>query len=135
MPTPNIQLILQAQLTGTNNLLSPAPQIIQIDMANPTLGATVANYDPYFQAAIAGSSVPFPGGITTVWVAYVRNLSSTANVNVGITTPASGTVSTSVLLPGGVFLIFNPAESAGGVNSLLLTGVGGVVPCEVLVAA
>lgn len=132
MPTPNMQLVFQAVLSLTNNLVSPAPQISGFDFANPTLGATTVFFDPYFQALSSGSPVPFP--TNNVFAIFVQNLSTTANLNVTIT-PFGGSPSVSTYGPAGVFICFDPAEVGTGFGVLTLQGVGGTVPAMVLVGA
>jgi hypothetical protein len=131
MPTPNVNLILQAVLAATNNLLSPAPQIATFNLGNPTLGATQFFYEPYFQALVGGSAVSLPA--TKIFAIIVQNLSPTAVLSV-THTPFGAAASTSTLGPNGVCIFFDPLETGGGFSALTLTGVGGTVPAAVLVA-
>lgn len=135
MPTPNIQIILQAIAAVTNNLLSNAPQIITFDFNSPTLpsGAglgTGVYYEPYFQAASIGSAVSLPAA--SVFAILVQNLSLTANLTITYT-PTGGAAASVTLGPSGMFILFDPSETGTGFSALTLTGVGGTVSAAVLV--
>jgi hypothetical protein len=138
MSSPNINLILQATLAVLNVQVSPSVQMAVMDFSNPTLpsGAAVAtgglqfSYDAFFQALNTGSSFPLPA--SKVFAILVQNLSPTAVLQVAHT-PFGGSASTSSYGPGGVFVVFDPTETGVGFSALTLTGVGGTVPCQVLV--
>ena len=127
---PNLSITLQAQLNVTDTTLTPSPQIITRSLNNPTLAATVSFYDPFFQASTA-TVVPLPAAV--VYIAYVKNLDAAATLTV-IHTPTGGASQSEVLVPGGVFLIFNPSEGAGGITALSLTSSAGPTSAEVMVA-
>lgn len=130
---PNLSVLLTGTVSVADTTLSPSPTIITRSLNNPTLVATASFYDPFFQAAAAGSAVSLPS--SPVFSVYVKNLSGATNITVGFTPVGAGGASSLLLLPGGVFIYFLPAETAGGIAALTLTGAGSTVPAEVLVAA
>lgn len=133
---PNLSVLLNATLSATDTTLSPSATIITRNLNNPQLinGLTVF-YDPFFQATAGGSAVslPSPPAPATVWVVFVKNLDAAANLTVTFT-PTGGAAETLVLVPGGVFLYFNPTEGSGGITSLTLTASAGTINTEVFVA-
>jgi hypothetical protein len=133
MSTPNINCILQGILAVTNNLAPNAPQVASIDLQNPTLNGTVFFYEQYLQATTTGVGQGMPGPAGKAFVVLVQNLSTTSELQVTVT-PTGGTPTTFTYGPGGVFIHFDPTEDGTGISALTLTGVGGTVPCSVLVA-
>lgn len=129
---PNLSAILSASLTVTDTTLSPSPQIITRSLNNPTLAGTVCFYDPFFQASNAGSAVTLPAA--TCWVAFVKNLDAAANLTVAWTAIGAAGSSSMLLVPGGVFLYFQPTEGAGGFTAMTLTASAGTINTEVLIA-
>jgi hypothetical protein len=128
----NLSIILQAQWVTTDTTLSPSPQIITRQLNNPSLAATTEYYDPFFQTINGTKAIPLPAA--TVWLLYVRNLSNTTNITLNYT-PAGG-ASTSVILVagatagnGGIFLYFQPAETAGGITAATITATAIVSAC------
>jgi hypothetical protein len=128
---PNLSVLLSATLSVTDTTLSPSSTIVTRNLNNPTLVATVSFYDPFFQAAAGGSAVTLPAA--TVWVVYVKNLDAAQNLTVTFT-PAGGAAETLLLVPGGIFLYFQPSEATGGITALTLTAGAGTINTEVLVA-
>ena len=129
MPTPNVNIILQAIVAVTNNLLSNAPQIVNFDFGNPTLGGTAAYYEPYFQATTSPVAVPLPSAKN--FGVFIVNQGPG---NVTVSYLPFGGVSTSLMLgPGGVFVAFDPSEAGQGISGLSLTGIGSTQSCSVLV--
>lgn len=128
---PNLSVLLNATLSATDTTLSPSATIVIRNLNNPALNATVVFYDPFFQAGAAPTTVNLPAA--TVWVVYVKNLDAAANLTVTFT-PTGGGAETVVLVPGGVFLYFQPTEGAGGITALTLTASAGTINTEVLVA-
>jgi len=133
----NLSIILQAQWVTTDVTLSPSPQIIQRQLNNPTLAATVEYFDPFFQTINGTKTVPLPAA--TVWSVYVRNLSNTGPITVNFT--PSGGVSESLVLVqgatagnGGIFIYHQPAETIGGITALSLTAAA-ILPACVKVAS
>jgi hypothetical protein len=126
----NLSIILSATLTVTDTTISPSPTIVQRSLNNPTLLATVSFYDPFFQCTGA-TTVNLPAA--TVWIVYVKNLDAAANLTVTFT-PAGGASETVLLVPGGIFLYFQPSEGAGGITALSLTPSAGTISADVYVA-
>lgn len=125
MPNP-LSALLNAILTVTDTSLNPSPTIVTRNLNNPTLLAATVFYDPFF----AGGAVSLPAA--TVFLVYVKNLSATVNTTVAFTPVGAGVASSLLLLPGGLFLYFLPAETGGGISALSLTA---ATSTEVLVAA
>lgn len=121
-----LSALLNAILTVTDTSLNPSPTIVTRNLNNPTLLAGTVFYDPFF----AGGAVSLPAA--TVFLVYVKNLSATVNTTVGFTPVGAGVASSLLLLPGGLFLYFLPAETGGGISALSLTA---ATTTEVLVAA
>jgi hypothetical protein len=119
-------------LNATDTTLSQSATIVTRNLNNPTLVATVAFYDPFFQAAVGGSAVTLPAA--TCWIAYVKNLDAVANLTVQWNAVGSAGNSTMLLVPGGVFVYFQPTEGAGGFTTMTLTASAGTINTEVLVA-
>jgi len=102
-----------------------------------TLQATASFYDAYLQAAAgAGTVLALPAA--TVWVVYVKNLHATQNLTVQLTVAGGVQISAAnspILVPGGVFMYWNPAEAAGGITGVTLVGSGASTSAEVLLAS
>ena len=127
-----LSILLNAVLSITDTSVTPNPTIVTRNLNNPTLpSAVVFAYDTQFQVGTSATTFNLPA--TTVWIVYVKNLSASSNITVTFT-PTGGSSETLVLVPGGVFLYFQPAESAGGITALSLTSSSGTVGAEVLVA-
>lgn len=127
----NLSILLNAVLTATDTITSPNPTVVTRNFNNPTLAATTYFHDLFFQAAAAGSAVTLPAA--TVWIVYVKNNDAAANLTVAFT-PAGGASETVLLVPGGIFLYFQPSEGAGGITALTLTASAGTINTEVFVA-
>ena len=143
MSTPNINCILQALAVVTDQNATNFPQIASFDFQNPTLpssGAPAGSgsgvfWEPYFQATVGGTSVPFPagpGGITKAYGLFVQNKSATATITVTYT-PFGGGPTSIVIGPGGLVIIFDPSEAGTGISSAVIAGTGGTVAASVLV--
>lgn len=129
---PNLSIVLSANLTASDTTLSPSPTIVSRSFNNPTLSATVSFYDPFFQAAAGGSVVTLPAA--TCWIAFVKNLDAAANLTVAWTAVGAAGSSTMLLVPGGIFVYFQPSEGAGGFTAMTLTASAGTINTEVFVA-
>lgn len=135
MSTMNV--LLSGLFSVTDTTLTPSPEIINRQLNDPTLAATTSFYDPFFQTINGTKTINLPAA--TVWVAYVRNLSSSGNMTLNFT-PAGGSTQTVVLVAGatagagGIFLYFQPAETAGGITAMSITAAA-VLPACILVAA
>jgi hypothetical protein len=131
--TPNLQLIFQGILAIINNQLTNAPQIAELNLGNPSMGATVINFEPFLSITTSPLTVPLP--VSPVKCVIVQNLSATAAIlQVGIT-PTGGSVNTCTIGPGGFIALFDPTETGGGWTSVVLTAASGTVPALVLVGA
>ena len=128
----NLSTLLSASFIISDTTLSPSPQIVTRSLNNPTLAATVVFYDPFFQASNAGSAVTLPSA--TCWIAYVKNLDAAATLTVAWTAVGAAGSSTMVLVAGGVFIYFQPVETAGGFTAMTLTASAGTISAEVLIA-
>jgi hypothetical protein len=127
----NMNVILAAVLQVVDTKVSPSATIIQRSLNNPTLDAVVTFYDPFFQVTNVATTVPLPAA--TIWVCYVKNLDVAANITVTFT-PTGGGAETCVLVPGGLFIYFQPTEGAGGITALTLTSSAATIPACVLLA-
>jgi hypothetical protein len=130
---PNLSIVLAANITESDTTLSPSPTIVSRSLNNPTLAATTSFYDPFAQVINPTTLVitlPVSG---TVWVVYVKHLGIAGNLTVTFT-PTGGAPETLVLVPGGVFVYFQPSEGAGGITALSLSSSAATIPAEVLVA-
>lgn len=132
MANPNINVIFQAIVAVTNNLLSNAPQIASFDFGNPTLAGTEFSFLPGFQAANGtGTNVPLPASV--IYGIFVQNI-GTSPLQV-IVTP-NGALATTPMVIGtnGAFILFDPAEVSGsGFTALKLISVSsGAGPATVL---
>lgn len=129
----NLSTLLSASVIVSDTTLSPSPQIITRSLNNPTNAATtVVFYDPFFQAPAAGLAVTLPASPS--FIAYVKNLDAAANLTVAWTAVGAAGSSTMVLVPGGIFIYFQPSEAAGGFTAMTLTASAGTINTEVLIA-
>ena len=133
----NLSVVLSGVLQVTDIVLSPSQQIVTRSLNNPTLNVTVYSYTPFFQAATTVTTVTLPAA--TVYVVYVKNLSSANNLTVNFT-PTGGSSQNVLLLSGasesgGIFLYFQTAETGGGITALSLAAANATSPAEVFVAA
>ena len=126
----NLSVVLAATVTVSDTTLSPSPTIVSRSLNNPTLAATVDFANNFFQCTGA-TVVTLPAA--TVWVVYVKNLDGAANLTVTYT-PLGGVASNMLLVPGGVFLYFQPSETAGGITALTLTPSAGTTSADVYIA-
>lgn len=129
---PNLSCLLNATITATDTTLSPSPTIIIRNLNNPTLAAITTYYEPFFQASNLGSVVNLPAA--TCFIAYVKNLDGAALLTVAWTAVGAAGSSTMILVPGGVFIYFQPSEANGGFTALTLTASAGTISAEVFVA-
>jgi hypothetical protein len=116
---------------------------VNVPEAALVLPASVALYDAYFAvAAGAGTAITLPAA--TIWFAWVRNLSGTANITVQhqATGGALQTAANSLILtpqnantPGGIWMYANPTEGAGGLIGLTLISSIAGQPVEILLGA
>ena len=130
---PNLNSILGITLFGVN--VAQNQTTVNISLQGITLPTTECFYNQFFQVLTGSSTVTLPSG--KAYVVYVRNLGGN---NITVTyTPTGGSAASCVLTPvtggfGGVFMLYETAESAGGITALSLTAVGSTTPAEVYVA-
>jgi len=129
----NLSTVLSASIVVSDATLSPPPQIVVRSLNSPTLAGTTVFYDPFLQAASGGTTVTLPAA--TCFIGYVKNLSSATNLTVAWTAVGASGSSSMLLLPGGVFIYFQPATSGGGFTAMTVTAASGTCSCEVLVGA
>ena len=129
----NLSILLNAILTATDTSLSPSPTVVTENFNNPmNVAGVVFFYDKFFQAAAGGSAVTLPAA--TCWQAYVKNLDAAATLTVAWTAVGAAGSSTFLLVPGAVFVYFNPTEGAGGFTAMTLTASAGTINTTVFVA-
>jgi hypothetical protein len=122
------------------SVLDVSPNVVtqSLNLQGIQLGCTVSAYEQYFQVPVAGATFNFPAGMTTAFIVYVRNRGAN---NITVTfTPAGGAATAVVLTPltngfGGFFLLFETAESAGGISALSLAAAVATTPAEVFVGS
>ena len=130
---PNINSILGLSLVSVN--VGQNQTTANISLQGITLPTTECFYNQFFQALTTGSAVTLPSG--KAFAVYVRNLGAN---NVTVTyTPTGGASQSCVITPvtggfGGVFMLFETAETAGGITALTLTAAVATTPCEVFLA-
>lgn len=124
-----LNVVLTMDLAVANTTLSTTP--INDAPAPLTLAATTVYYNPAFQAGTSPTTVPLPPTATGgVCVAYVKNLDPTNNLTVTYTWGA-GSPTSIVLIPSGVFMIFQPTETGQGISALSLTATAATINAEV----
>jgi hypothetical protein len=128
----NANVILNGASIQVINQTSSAQQV-NSSAGNPTFSATYVYYNAYENIGTSPATLTLPD--TTVWVAWVKNLSATANLTVTPTPVAGGTPLGYILVPGGVWAYWNPAKTAGGLSAISLTASALATPVEVLLAA
>lgn len=111
---------------------SDSSQLVSSSAGNPTLTATEVFYNAYVAVGTGSTSLTLPA--TTVWVVWVRNLSTAATLSVTPTPASGGSPLTYILPPGGVFAYWCPSEGSGGINAVSLQG-SASLSAEVLLAA
>lgn len=132
--TVNVQLA-----SATVQVLDQATNTFRVNspIGTLTLSATGATYDTFVLINNgAGTVLDLPGA--TVWVVYVKNLDPTATLTVqaqplGGALPSA--VNSPVLLPGGVYIYWNTAETAAGIVAVTLVSSLGNSAAEILLAA
>lgn len=130
---------LNVQVSGASlQIIDNTGNVQRVNSPLSTLTAqvTASFYEPYLQIGVGNTSLTLPA--TTIWVAYVRNLSGANNVTVTCT-PAGGAawVNGIILVPTAVFMYwaaFSSNPAAGGVTAITLTASGANTPVEVMLA-
>lgn len=125
------------QVIDTGNAAYPNAYRVNSPVGDITLSASKAFYGSYVVSASgAGTAVPLPA--TTVWFVYVKNLDAAANLTIQLQATGGSLPSAAnspIIVPGGVFIIGNPTEGAGGFTALTIISSVGNTAAEVLVAA
>ncbi len=125
-----LNIVFTMELAVANTTISTTP--LNDVPGNLTLAATTVYWNPAFQAAITATTVPLPPTTTGgVCVVYVKNLDPTNNLTVTYTF-AGGSPTNVILIPSGVFLIFQPTETGEGISALSLTATSATINAEVL---
>jgi hypothetical protein len=121
----SVQVLDQATLTYRVN--TPVGTI--------TLSATGSNHEVIPIQGGGGNVLVFP--VAVLWAVYVKNLDSVANITVQVQAVGGALTSAAnspILTPGGVWMYFNPAETAGGISAITLVSSAGPSPVELLLA-
>lgn len=136
----NINVILNGasiQVVNTNDSTTR----VNSSAGNPTLSASESTYMDFLPIAVAGTVLTLP--VATIYVLYIRNLggiNSAPSGSITVSFTASGgaqvaAANAPVILPGGVFAIWNSSNSSGGITAVTLTASTANTPVEVLMAA
>lgn len=115
---------------------------VNSSLGNPTLGATDSIYTSFYPVSSGSGNVITLAGTNGSWVVYVKNLGGqnslpSGNITVQIQVTGGTLTSTAnspILPPGGVFMYWCPAESAGGVIAMTLVASVNATPVEILSA-
>jgi len=130
---PNLNSILGISLVAVN--VAQNQTTANISLQGITLPSTECFYNQFMQVLTTGSAVTLPSG--KAFAVYVRNQGAN---NITVTyTPTGGSSASAVLTPvtggfGGVFMLFETAEAAGGITALTLTAAVATTPAEVFLA-
>lgn len=132
--TANLNTNLGVTLQIVNNSANTTP--VNVAVQGIVLGCTVTAYDAYFQVGTSATTYNLPG--TSVYFIYVRNLGTNyVSITYAINSGSNQTVQISPVTGGfgGVFLLFQTAESAGvgNITSVSMTANSGVTPVEIAV--
>lgn len=122
----NLNIILSgAAWQVVDNTSSTTP--VNFSLSNPTLGGSVESFIDYLPVAAGGGTVlTLPAA--TIWVLGIKNLgginaSPAGNITVQIQV-TGGVLQTAanspVIAPNGVFLYWQPTESANGIIAVTL---------------
>lgn len=136
----SLNVILNGATVQVVNTIDSTTRV-NSSVGNPTLGAADAGYATFYPITTGGVGLPLFS--TNIWVLYIRNLggiNGTPAGNITVRVQAVGgalpSAADSVILPpGGVYMYWNTAETAGGVASVTLVASVNNTPVEYLVAA
>lgn len=137
----NLSALLSATISVTDTTLTPNVTIVTRNYNNPTLTATTVFYDPFIQIGTSATVLTLPAA--TIFIVYVKNLSSAANILLNWTPNGGSAVNVGVIAPGGVFTHFMATETAGtaissitnGITAVSLTASASATSAEVMLAA
>lgn len=128
-----LNVVLSMELAVANTTLSTAP-INDVPAPN-TLAATTVYYNPAVQiATYPGTVIPIPPNPdNNAIVVYVKNLDPTNEL--AITYEFNSSLGQTVtLVPGGVFMLFNPIQGDNGINFLYGLASMATINAEVFLA-
>lgn len=128
---PNVNAILA---NATLQVFDTSTSVIRVNtpLGNQILAATNATYYSDFTVTTTPTNVTL--GNATVWAAFLRSWSTnTVNISAAIQ-PAGGSAATYLLLPGGIWMYWQQAESAGGITQVQLSVASSTAICEILLA-
>lgn len=137
----NLNVVLSSAILQVI-LNSDSSARVNSNQASPTLAAAEASYIDFFPVAAGGGSV-MPLVAATVWVLAIRNLggqngSPAGNITVQAQ-PVGGALPSAanspIVLPGGVYIYWQTAETAGGIVAVTLVASIAATPVEFLSAA
>jgi hypothetical protein len=130
---PNLNAILGLQLVTVN--VAQNQTTVNVALQGITLPCTESFYNQFYQVLTTGSALTLPSGKSFSF--YCRNQG--ANPITVAFTPTSGTPGTCVITPvtsgfGGVFMLFETAETSGGLTAVTLTAATATTPVELFMA-
>lgn len=137
----NINVVLNGATVQVINTTDSTTRV-NSSSGNPTLAASESTYIDFLPIATgAGTTLTLPAA--TIWVLYIRNLGGvnstpSGNIQVNFTATggaAIGAANSPIVLPGGVFMYWNSAETAGGITAVTLISSVANTPVEILMAA
>lgn len=128
-----------AALQVVNN--SDSTTRVNSSLGSPSLAASESSYIDYLPIAAAGTILTLPAA--TIWVLAIRNLggiNATPAGNITVQIQATGgalnsAANSPIIVPNGVYLYWNPAETAGGIIAVTLVASVNATPVEILMAA
>lgn len=137
----NLNVILSGATLQVVNTTDSTTRV-NSSLGNPTLGGSESTYIDFLPIATTpGTTITLPAA--TIWCLSVRNLgginaSPSGNIQVQLTVTGGvqfAAASSPLILPNGVFVYWNPAETAGGITAVTLIASVANTPVEILMAA
>lgn len=136
----NLNVVLSG---ATLQVVNTADSTVRVNssLASPTLPAADSSYIDFFPVLAAGSALTLPA--TTIWVLAIRNLggiNGTPAGNITVRRQVTGGALTAVadseiVMPNGVYIYWNTAETAGGIIAVTLVASVNLTPVEILMSA
>lgn len=110
-------------------------------MASPTLNASESTYIDFLPITVADFALTLPAA--TIWVLAIRNLGGINGTPAGNITvrvqPTGGALPSAanspIVLPNGVYIYWQTAETAGGIVGVTLNASIASTPVEILMSA
>lgn len=136
----NLSVILSGATLQVVNTVDSSTRV-NSSLANPTLPAAVATYIDFLPILGGGGTVlTLPAA--TIWVLAIRNLggingtpAGNVTVQIQVTGGALQTAANSpVVAPNGVYLFWQPTETANGIIAVTLVASVANTPCEILMS-